>query len=88
MALFKNSNTPLTAITITLALMPGSVHAVQEDDFLVRFGVSNVSPDDSSTGFTGAASVAVAVYFIAPYTAFIQTIQGSDIQKLVLDTYT
>lgn len=54
-------NTPLTAIAISLGLMSGSAHAIQESDFLVRFGVSNVSPDDSSTGFTGAATVGAAV---------------------------
>ena len=54
-------NTLLTAIAISLGLMSGSAHAIQESDFLVRFGVSNVSPDDSSTNFTGATTVGAAV---------------------------
>lgn len=42
-----------TAITGMLALTSASALAVEKGDWLVRFGVVNVAPNDSSTGLTG-----------------------------------
>ena len=54
-------NTSLTAIaSITLGLLSGSVQAVEKGDWYVRIGASNVAPNDSSTGFTGAPTVGAA----------------------------
>lgn len=45
-----------TAITGMLALTSISAMAVEKGDWLVRFGLTNVAPNDSSTSLTGAGA--------------------------------
>lgn len=47
--------------SVALGLLTSSAAAVQQGDWLLRFGLTNVSPDDSSGTFSGAPTVGAAV---------------------------
>jgi len=53
-------NTSLAA-AITLALLSTSAHALKQGDMFTKVGAINVSPNDSSTDFSGAATVGASV---------------------------
>lgn len=57
----KRNTSLITALCITLGLLSSQAQAVQEGDWIVRFGVTDVRPNDSSTGFSGASTVGAAV---------------------------
>ncbi len=57
----KLKNTLSIALFSILGLLASAANAVQEGDWIVRFGASNVSPNDDSGGFSGMPTVGAAV---------------------------
>lgn len=49
------------ALLSALALTATSANAIQEGDWILRFGLSNVSPNDSSGDFSGSAGSGASV---------------------------
>lgn len=60
----RSMNKKLIAAVVTsaaLGLMASTASAVQQGDWILRFGLSNVSPNDSSGGFSGNPAIGAAV---------------------------
>ncbi len=57
----KSKSTFSIALFCVLGLSASAAHAIQEGDWIVRFGVSNVSPNDDSGEFSGSAGSGAAV---------------------------
>lgn len=55
----KNANALAAAVVAALSAAPAM--AIEQGDWLVRFGVGHVSPNDSSSDFSGASGVGAAV---------------------------